>query len=134
MERSQTAAAAIGYHVRKDIRNRPLREIDRAGQRRMWGSGVVALVVLALLMTAAWIKITQTDIGYQIAALEEESRRLETERRHWLAELESLRAPRRIEALATEGLHLVRPAAKDVVVIEQARGAAAPSSAVVASR
>jgi cell division protein FtsL len=133
MERT-SAASAIGYQVRKDIRNRPYREIDRGAQRRMWGAGAVAVFVLALLMTATRIKVLQTDIDYEIAKLQAEHQRLVAEERHWRAEIATLVAPSRISTLAIERLNLVKPGHADVVVIERAPKNQAPSSAVVAKR
>jgi hypothetical protein len=133
MERT-SAASAIGYQVRKDIRNRPYREIDHAGQRRMWSAGATAILVLALLMTAAWIRVSQKSVDAEIARLTTERLRLVAEERHWRIELESLVAPGRISTLATGQLHLVNPGVTDVVVVERAPMNQAPSSAVVAKR
>ena len=133
MERT-SAASALGYQVRKDIRNRPYRELDRAGDRRLLATLAMAAVVVALLMTSVWIRVRQGYIDAEIAALRAERLRLAAEERHWRAEIDSLLAPRRIEALATGSLHMVKPAAADVVVFERAPTNPAPSRGVVASR
>ncbi len=133
MERT-SAASAIGYQVRKDIRNRPYRELDRAGDRRMLGSAALVLLVVALLMTSVWIRVSQRGVEKEIARLKADRVRLAAEERHWRAEIESLLAPQRIAALATGSLHMVTPDAADVLVFERALTNPAPSSAVVAKR
>jgi hypothetical protein len=45
-----------------------------------------------------------------------------------------LRAPQRIESLATGRLHLVEPSAEDAVVIERVLPAEPPAKSVVARR
>ena len=133
MGRAQQATA-IGYAVMKDIRNSPLREVDRAGQRRMWGSSALALLLLALILASAWMRVEQIQLGYRIEQLQRERAVAESERRHLLVELESLRAPQRIEALATRDLKLVSPTAADAFVLERVRATGQPSSAVMARR
>ena len=49
-------------------------------------------------------------------------------------EIETLRAPQRIEALATERLHLTEPAADQAIVIERVAPAEPPARSVVAQR
>jgi len=134
MERSYDAADALGFAIRKDIRNQPLREVDRLGQRRMCGSTVVVLLFLALVLASAWLRVEQIHLGYQIEQLNAQRAALESERRHLLVEIESLRAPQRIETLATQQLKLVAPTEADAFVIERARSSARPAGAVVARR
>jgi cell division protein FtsL len=133
MERT-SAASAIGYQVRKDIRNRPYRERDRVGDRRLVSAAALAILVVGLLMGSAWIRYRQADVDREIVRLTEERLRLVAEERHWRAELESLAAPARISDLATGSLHMIQPSATDVVVLERAQTSPAPSSAVVAKR
>ena len=49
-------------------------------------------------------------------------------------EIETLRSPQRIEALATERLHLVAPAGDQVVVLERVVPADPPAASVIARR
>jgi len=48
--------------------------------------------------------------------------------------VETLRAPRRIERIATEQLHLVAPARGQAIVIERVTPAAPPEKSIVAAR
>ena len=54
--------------------------------------------------------------------------------RHLRLEIDTLRAPARIEQLAIEQLEMVSPGPKDAMVIERVRQTAAPARGVVARR
>ena len=134
MGRTRDAADALGFQVRRDIRNRPLREVDRAGQRRMWGTTLVVLCVLGVLLSITVLRNHLNDLGAQIERLQAKRASLEAERRHLLAENESLRALTRIEHLATTQLKLVAPKETDAFVIERVKTSPGPTNAVVARR
>ena len=55
-------------------------------------------------------------------------------RRHLRLEIETLRAPQRIEKLATERLGMVAPSAEDAVVLERVVPSEPPDRSVVAAR
>lgn len=134
MGRANDAADALGFAMQKDIRNRPLREVDRVGQRRMWGSTVIVLLFLTLVLASAWLRLEQIHLGYEIERKQVELAVQESERRHLLLERESLKSPQRVEALATGLLKLVAPTGEDAFVIGRARTSGKPSGAVVAHR
>ncbi len=134
MGRAYDGTSEFGFAARKEIRNTPVRELDRAGHRRMWGSAVVVVLFVGLVLLSVGLRLKQRDLGYQIESLQKQRAAAETERHHLQLELETLRSPRRIEALATQQLRLMEPSEADVFVIERVRTAAAPSSAVVAQR
>jgi len=134
MGRRQSAAEAVEFQMRGDIRNRPVRVVDRAGQRRMWSTALVVVGVLGVLLAIAVLRMRQNDLGYEVGVLLATQARLETERRHLVAELESLRALDRIERLAMEQLLMVKPTGADAFVVERARATSAPSSSIVALR
>jgi cell division protein FtsL len=54
--------------------------------------------------------------------------------RHLRLEIETLRAPRRIERIATQQLHLVSPVRGQAIVIERVTPAAPPEKSIVAAR
>jgi cell division protein FtsL len=122
------------FQMRRDIHNRPRREVDRAGQRRMWTTAAMVVVVLGVLLAIAVLRTRQADLGYRIGTLQAMRAKLEAERRHLVAERESLRSLKRIEQLAMEQLQLVKPTKADAFVLERVRSSKGPSSAVVARR
>jgi cell division protein FtsL len=126
---------AFEYAIKKDVRNNPIvREIDQSRQRELWKSvGVASLLVLVLLFSA-WQHFELLRHGYQVEELRRERAAQEELTRQYRLEIETLRSPRRIEALATGKLHLVAPAEGDAIVIERVLAADPPARSVVARR
>lgn len=123
------------YAIKKDIRNNPIvREVDRARLREFWQSAAVACVLVAALLFSAWRHFEWLRHGYQIDEMQRQRAAEEEVRRQLRLEFETLRAPSRIEALATSRLRLVAPTAADAIVIERVQGTDLPNTSVVARR
>ena len=128
-------AESFEYAVRKDVRNNPIvREVDHARQRELWKSvGLTALlVVLALFF--AWPHFEMTLNGYRIEQLQKAKDAEEEMTRQLRLEIETLRSPKRIEALALHQLHLVAPTRNEAIVIERVLPADPPDRSVIARR
>lgn len=126
---------AFEYAIRKDVRNNPIvREVDQRRQRELWQSfGVGSMLVLVLLFSA-WQHFELLRHGYRLEQMQRE-RATEAEiNRHLRLEIETLRAPQRIEKLATEQMGMVAPAAEDAIVLERVTPAAPPVKSLVAAR
>ena len=131
MERTET----FEYAIRKDVRNNPIvREVDEQRQRELWQSiGIGCLLVLVLLFSA-WQHFELLRHGYRVEQMQRE-RAIEAEiTRHLRLEVESLRAPQRIEKLATERLGMVMPTADEATVLERVVPADPPARSLVATR
>jgi len=117
------------------VRNNPIvREMDQARQRELWRLvGIAGFVVLVLLFSA-WQHFELLRHGYQIERMQQERAAEEEINRHLRLEVETLRAPRRIEKIATEQLHLVAPSRGQAIVIERVTPSAPPDTSVVAAR
>jgi cell division protein FtsL len=126
---------AFEYAIKKDVRNNPIvREVDRSRQRELWKSvGVASLLVLVLLFSA-WQHFELLRHGYQVEEMQRERAAQEELTRQYRLEIETLRSPKRIEALALGKLHLVPPAEGDAIVIERVLAADPPARSVVARR
>lgn len=123
------------YAIRKDIRNNPIvREVDGARQRQLWRTAGIGLFLAAVLLFSAWQHFELLRHGYEIQQLQKDRAAEEEVNRHLRLELETLRAPQRIEKIATEQLHLVQPARGQSIVIERVSPGAPPPKSVVASR
>ncbi len=123
------------YAIKKDIRNNPIvREVDEARVRQLWRSMGVGLFLVAVLLFSAWQHFELLRHGYQIERMQQERAAEEEINRHLKLEAETLRAPQRIERIATEQLHLVAPSRDQAIVIERVTPAAPPEKSVVASR
>ena len=126
---------AFEYAIKKDVRNNPIvREMDRSRQRELWTSVGVATLLVLVLLFSAWQHFELLQHGYQVEELQQERAAQEELTRQYRLEIETLRSPKRIEALATQRLHLVAPADGDAIVIERVLAADPPARSVVARR
>ncbi len=126
---------AFDYAISKDIRNNQIvREIDHSRHRELWRWTAIGTVIVALLVYSAWQHFELLRHGYQIERMQQEQAAEEEINRHLRLEVETLRAPRRIEKIATEQLHLVAPSRGQAIVIERVTPSALPDKSVVAAR
>jgi cell division protein FtsL len=128
-------AEAFEYAVKKDVRNNPIvREMDQARQRELWTLvGIAGFVVLVLLFSA-WQHFELLRHGYQVEQMQKERASEEDAARQLRLEIETLRSPKRIEALAIHQLHLVEPTRHEAIVIERVLPADPPDRSVIARR
>jgi len=123
------------YAIKKDVRNNPIvREVDEDRQRELWKSvGIAGFLVLVLLFSA-WQHFELLRHGYQVEEIKRQRAAEEDIARRLRLEIDTLRAPQRIEKLATQQLHLVAPSRDEAVVIERVVPADPPAASVVARR
>ncbi len=123
------------YAIKKDVRNNPIvREVDEAKQRELWQSvGIAGFLVLVLLFSA-WQHFELLRHGYQVEELQRQRAAEDDISRRLRLEIDTLRSPQRIEALATGQLHLVTPSRDEAIVIERVVPAEPPAASVVARR
>jgi cell division protein FtsL len=126
---------AFEYAIKKDVRNNPIvREVDERRQRELWQSVAAGLFLVVVVLFSAWQHFELLRHGYRIEQMQQERAAEEEIMRHLRLEIETLRAPKRIEKLAVEQLHLVAPAKEDAVVIERVVSPEPPAKSVVALR
>ena len=126
---------AFEYAIKKDVRNNPIvREVDEARQRELWKSGAIAVLLVAVVLFSAWQHFELLRHGYQVEEMQREKAAQEEIGRQYRLEIDTLRSPKRIEALATRTLHLVAPTSDDAIVIERVIPADPPAKTVVARR
>jgi cell division protein FtsL len=123
------------YAIRKDVRNNPIvREVDQTRQRELWRSAGLAGFLVVVLLFSAWQHFELLRHGYQIEELNRELVAEEETGRQLRLEIDTLRSPKRIEALAMERLRLVAPSSDEAVVLERVQPAEPPAKSVVARR
>lgn len=123
------------YQIRKGVRNNPIvREVDHQRQREMWRWMLVGGFLVGVLLFSAWQHFVLLRHGYEVERLQRERAAQEEINRKLRLEVETLRAPARIEKYATEELGMTAPAPDAAVVIERVKPAAPAGKAVVASR
>ncbi len=127
-------AEAFEYAVRKDVRNNPIvREVDAERQAEMWKSAALWALPLVAVMFWTWQHFEIVRHGYRLEEVQRERSVEEDAGRHLRLDIETLRAPARIEALARKQ-SLVTPTREDAVVIERVMAAEPPAQSVVARR
>jgi len=128
-------AETFEYAVRKDVRNNPIvREVDTARQAEMWKQLGLAVLLVTAFMFWTWQHFELLRHGYRLEELQKQQAAEEDITRHLRLEIETLRSPTRIEALARGRLNLVTPAREDAIVIERVVPAEPPAKSVVARR
>jgi cell division protein FtsL len=128
-------AEAFEYAVRKDVRNNPIvREVDAERQAEMWKSLFLAGLVVVAVMFWTWQHFELLRHGYKLEELQKQQVAEEDVARHLRLEIETLRSPKRIEAIARGKLNLVTPTREDAMVIERVVPAEPPAKSVVARR
>jgi len=126
---------AFEYSIKKDIRNNPIvREVDRERHREMWRSMGIGLFLVAVLLFSAWQHFELQQHGYKYEQMLQQRAEEELVNRHLRLEVETLKAPARIERVAMGRLKMVAPTPADSTVIERVAPTPAPPPSVVARR
>jgi cell division protein FtsL len=128
-------ATDFEYAIKKDVRNNPIvREVDEARQRQLLRAVGIGALLVAVLLFSAWQHFELVQHGYLMERLQQERAAEEEINRHLRLEIATLRAPRRIEDMATRQLRMVSPAPADVVIVERVATPAPPAKSIVAAR
>ena len=127
-------AESFEYAIKKDVRNNPIvREVDEARQRELWKSVSVAGFLVLVLLFSAWQHFELLRHGYQLEELQRQKAAEEELSRQLRLEIETLKTPKRIEALASQQ-HLVPPSRDEAIVIQRVTTSEPPAKSVVARR
>jgi cell division protein FtsL len=127
-------AESFEYAIKKDVRNNPIvREVDQARQRELWKSVSVAAFLVVGLLFSAWQHFELLRHGYQLEELQRQKAAEEETNRQLRLEIETLKSPKRIEALATRQ-HFVSPSRDEAIVIERVTPPDPPAKSIVARR
>jgi len=125
----------LEFAIKKDIRNNPIvREVDLERHREMWRSMGIGLFLVAVLLFSAWQHFELQQHGYKYEQMLQERAEQELINRHLRLEVETLKAPARVERVATGKLRMVAPTPADSTVIERVAPAPVPPRSVVARR
>ena len=129
-----TSSEGFEYAIKKDVRNNPIvREVDEHRLREQWRSIAVGALFVGVLLFSGWQRVELLQHGYRLEQMQRERGDEGEINRHLRLEIETLKSPQRIEALAVERLHLVTPEAGAAIVIERVVPPDPPSASIVAS-
>jgi cell division protein FtsL len=123
------------YAIKKDVRNNLIvREVDEERQRQLWRSLAIGGFLVIVLLFSAWQHFELLQHGYKIQRMQKHRAQAEDVNRRLRLELETLRAPARIETIATKELHMVAPSRDQAIVIQRVTPSAPPEKSMVAAR
>ena len=123
------------YEIRKDFRNNQIvREVDERRLRDLWQSLGIGILLVLVLLFSAWQQFELLRHGYKLEQMQRERASENDINRHLRLEMETLRAPQRIEKLAIERLGMVAPGAGEAVVLERVTTPPPPAKSIVATR
>jgi cell division protein FtsL len=129
-----TTPEPFEYAIKKDVRNNPIvREVDEHRVRELWRFVAIGVVFVALLLFSAWQRVELLQHGYRVEEMQRNRADEEAINRHLRLEIETLKSPQRIEALAIDRLRLVAPEPGAAIIIERVVPAEPPARSVVAS-
>ena len=118
--------------MKKRVRNQGIREVDPIRQREFRQSLGVGILLVAVILFAAWQHHELRQHGYQMVEIEEELEKVQEENQRRRLEVEGLQTLERIYTIATEELGLEVPTAQAVVHIERITPAQPAGDTVVA--
>jgi cell division protein FtsL len=124
------------WAIKKDVRNNPIvREVDRERHSEMWRSVAISVFLVLVVLFSAWQQFElRVRYGYDMEEMQQQRADEAEIQRHLRLEIETLRAPQRIERLAITQLQMVEPVPADRAVIERVVEADAPPRSVMARR
>ncbi|MDQ3212879.1 MAG: cell division protein FtsL [Acidobacteriota bacterium] len=123
------------YAIKKDVRNNLIvREVDDERQRQVWQSLGIGAFLVVVILFSAWQHFELLQHGYKVQKMQQQRATLEDTNRHLRLEIETLRAPARIERIAMKELHLGPPARHQAIVIERVMRTAPAAKSIVAAR
>jgi cell division protein FtsL len=128
-------AGTFEYEIRKDVRNNQIvREVDEQRQRELWTSLGIFSLLVSVLLFSAWQHFELLRHGYRIEQVQRDRADEDDINRHLRLELETLRAPQRIEKLATQRLGMIAPGPADAIILERVISTPPPARSLVAVR
>ena len=128
-------AGTFEYEIRKDFRNNQIvREVDERRLRDLWQSLAIGVALVVVLLFSAWQHFELLRHGYKLEQMQRDRAAESDINRHLRLEMETLKAPQRIEKLAIERLGMVVPGDAEAVVLERVAPQPPPAKSVVATR
>jgi cell division protein FtsL len=129
-----TSTESFEYAIKKDVRNNPIvREVDERRLQEQWRSVAIGVLFVAVLLFSGWQRVELLQHGYRVEQMQKERGDEEEINRQWRLEIETLKSPQRIEALAIDRLKLVVPENGAAIVIERVVPPDPPPASVVAT-
>jgi cell division protein FtsL len=128
-----TSTDAFEYAIKKDVRNNPIvREVDERRLQEQWRSLAIGVLFVGVLLFSGWQRVELLQHGYRVEQMQKQRGEEQEINRHLRLDIETLKAPQRIEHLATGRLKLVAPETGAAIIIERVVPPEPPASSVIA--
>jgi len=125
----------VEYAIKKDIKNNPVvRDVHPSQGREFVHIAWLMAAIACIVLFSSWQRYNLRHNGYSMQTLEQARTAAEALNRQLRLEVETLKAPQRLERIAIETLHMQMPSAKDTLVIERTSSSSPDRSAVAAAR
>jgi cell division protein FtsL len=125
----------VEYAIKKDVRNNPIiREADTRQRDEFIRASVVWSLIVGMAMFAAWQHFQILRNGYKVEQLQHARAQEEAINRRLRLTIETLRAPQRIEQIATTELHMIVPPPGSTLVIQRVAPSSADKAIVASAR
>jgi cell division protein FtsL len=125
----------VEYAIKKDIKNNPVvRELDPTQGQEFVRTAWLMAAVVGMVLFSSWQHFEIVRNGYNVQKLEQARVAADSLNRQLRLEVETLRAPQRLERIALEELHMQSPSPQNTLVIERASPSAPDRAAVAAAR
>lgn len=129
-----TFSEAFEYAIKKDVRNNPIvREVDERRLQEQWRSVAIGVLFVGVLLFSGWQRVELLQHGYRVEQMQKERGDEVEINRHLRLDIETLKAPQRIERMAIDDLKLVAPENGAAIVIERVVPRDPPPASVVAT-
>ena len=125
----------VEYAIKKDVRNNPIiREADTRQRDEFIRTAVLWSLIVGMAMFAAWQHLQIQSNGYKVEQMQHAHAQEEAINRRLRLMIETLRAPQRIELIATTQLHMIVPPPGSTIVIERVAPSAVDKAIVASAR
>jgi cell division protein FtsL len=125
----------VEYAIKKDVRNNPIvREVDWQQKREFLRAVGLGALIVGMLLVWAWPQVESVNHGYELSRLRRELAAEEKLNRQLRLELETLRAPQRLEARATKELDMSAPGSARTMMLQRAIPTTASRAIVATAR
>jgi hypothetical protein len=109
----------LEYAIKSDIRNNPvIRETDGRERRELRRIVLLASLALGLVLFSAWQHFETLRYGYSIEELRQDLEFEQTVNRQLRLNVETLRAPQKLEERG-RAIGLIAPPAADTIIVER---------------
>jgi len=97
-----------------------------AGRRHIRHVAILVAIGVVFMLAFVWIRIRVIQLGYEVSRIRKETSELKQQKNRLEAEVESLKSPSRLEAIARDRFMMRLPMSDEIVIVGPEGAVAAP--------